>query len=565
MKRFFQDIRLSTFKMKGYKKYRNKKWVHVQAQLSSLNNIDTENFLFLLSNPPDNKTKSILSAFAVHVKQALSHIDVPNIVNSKKNAFTIDVRSPSEFTNGHIPGAYNIPLFTNEERARVGLTFRKQGRESAMCEGMEIVRPKLSKLADEVKAIVGDGANSCEVVVYCSRGGMRSHSFAYLLQQSLSTAKTFVLTDGYKGFRKWTREIYCYVPTNAGYSWAREIHQSDDEEQDFDVEILNERTLLQFVKGKNRKRLMKLHDALNNPTNIKTISEEGLARRTADLTKRLKELEVKLIAEVRRDFQKRKAQQEEEKKIKTQWFSTYSSKQPKIIIIGGRTGSGKTRILHALRDKFGKQILDLEGLACHNGSAYGAIGHGMQPTRQQFMNNVAMEWSRLDKDRLVFIEDEGPHIGSCHLPVGLYSLMRRAPVILKLDVAHQVRLSVLLQDYVGASNINRDEIGSFQYERHNINQPILSQPSAQWFENMTNATRSLERRIGRERCEEMICLLKERKFKTFAERALDYYDVLYDKHREQCDDCVTVDVIIEEMDIEKAAKLVLEKIETLHE
>merc|ERR1719162_1865431 len=106
----------------------------------------------------------------------------------------------------------------------------------------------------------------------------------------------------------------------------------------------------------------------------------------------------------------------------------------RIIILGGPTGSGKTKVLHALRDILGEQVIDLEGMANHSGSAFGWVGHEPQPTPKQYENNVAMLWNSLDPERWVFIEDEGPNVGGANLPVGLYRKMGTASTVLKLDI-----------------------------------------------------------------------------------------------------------------------------------
>ena len=81
----------------------------------------------------------------------------------------------------------------------------------------------------------------------------------------------------------------------------------------------------------------------------------------------------------------------------------YSSLGPRVCIVGGRTGSGKTRVLHALT-AMGEQVVDLEGLANHRGSSFGWIAQPDQPTSEQFGNDIAKQWMRLDPTRWVYIE-----------------------------------------------------------------------------------------------------------------------------------------------------------------
>lgn len=108
----------------------------------------------------------------------------------------IDVRSPGEFAQGHIPGANNIPLFSDAERAVVGTLYKQQGRDAAMLEGLRLVGPKLAGIVEQAKAMAPDG----KVRVHCWRGGERSASVAWLLEKAAGM-QVFTLKQGYKAFR----------------------------------------------------------------------------------------------------------------------------------------------------------------------------------------------------------------------------------------------------------------------------------------------------------------------------------------------------------------------------
>lgn len=110
----------------------------------------------------------------------------------------IDVRSPGEFFHGHMPGAINLPLFTDAERAVVGTIYKQTGREAAVEQGLELAAPKLCEFVQQAKHFVGKGLAK----IHCWRGGMRSSSMAWLLQTA--GLKTVTLSGGYKAFRKWT-------------------------------------------------------------------------------------------------------------------------------------------------------------------------------------------------------------------------------------------------------------------------------------------------------------------------------------------------------------------------
>lgn len=114
----------------------------------------------------------------------------------------IDVRSPSEYDQGHLPGARSLPLFTDDERAEVGTCYKQQGRDAAVELGLERVGPKLATFARQAKAWT-HAEDGNPVRVHCWRGGMRSSSMAWLLETA--GLSPVVLEGGYKAFRRWVR------------------------------------------------------------------------------------------------------------------------------------------------------------------------------------------------------------------------------------------------------------------------------------------------------------------------------------------------------------------------
>ena len=114
----------------------------------------------------------------------------------------VDVRSPGEFAKGHWPGATNIPLFSDDERAAVGTTYKQQGRLPAVHLGLSITGPKLASHAQELEKIRDRGNPR----IYCWRGGMRSASMAWLAEQiDLSPV---LLNGGYKSYRRWAQDQF---------------------------------------------------------------------------------------------------------------------------------------------------------------------------------------------------------------------------------------------------------------------------------------------------------------------------------------------------------------------
>jgi len=112
----------------------------------------------------------------------------------------VDVRSPAEFSQGHIPGAINLPLFSDEERARVGTAYKKTGRSQAFDMGLDIVGPKMSGFVQAAREF----APEKQILVHCWRGGMRSASMGWLLETA--GFRISVLKGGYKAYRNHIRE-----------------------------------------------------------------------------------------------------------------------------------------------------------------------------------------------------------------------------------------------------------------------------------------------------------------------------------------------------------------------
>ncbi len=249
--------------------------------------------------------------------------EIRQFLHLAENIPVIDVRSPLEFKSGHIPGALNIPLFTDEERSIVGTKYKKEGRIPAILEGIRQSGPAMhGKLEQALEA-----AKDSSLLVHCWRGGMRSEAMAWLF--SLAGIRAEVLEGGYKAYRH-------YVLESLG------------------------------VK-KN------------------------------------------------------------------------------MIVLSGMTGSSKTHILRFMKEK-GHQVIDLEKIACHKGSAFGALGQPPQPTTEQFANDLHIEWNRIDSDSPVWVEDESRNIGTVFMPEDFFDNMQKArTIVLMMDI--KTRMPRLMQEY----------------------------------------------------------------------------------------------------------------------
>lgn len=123
----------------------------------------------------------------------------------------------------------------------------------------------------------------------------------------------------------------------------------------------------------------------------------------------------------------------------------------KFVVLGGRTGSGKTILLEKLKS-LGEQVIDLENLANHRGSSFGSLGMDEQPSQEQFENDLFSCLSKLDASEVVWIEDENRTIGGRVIPEGIWNQMKSAQKIY-LDRAFEERLDQIMTDYSGFSKV----------------------------------------------------------------------------------------------------------------
>lgn len=144
---------------------------------------------------------------------AIQKLLIEDFIQLAKQHPLFDVRSPGEYLHAHIPGAYSLPLFTDEERAVVGTAYKKQSREQAIKAGLDYFGPKMRKMVEEVESLVKKHPTTNHkqqttntVLVHCWRGGMRSAGVAWLLD--LYGFKVYTLVGGYKTYRKWVRQQF---------------------------------------------------------------------------------------------------------------------------------------------------------------------------------------------------------------------------------------------------------------------------------------------------------------------------------------------------------------------
>jgi tRNA 2-selenouridine synthase len=204
----------------------------------------------------------------------------------------------------------------------------------------------------------------------------------------------------------------------------------------------------------------------------------------------------------------------------------------KLIVLGGMTGSGKTDILHHLRDN-GFQVLDLEGLAHHKGSAFGALGEMNQNSNEQFENEISGFLFKCNPEEPVWIEDESRNIGRNLIPSGLYRQILTSPLIL-IEADTGIRISRLVRDYSGF-------------------------PSGL----LESSIKKLSKRLGGLIARSALEYLEKGDFRKVAGLMLDYYDKTYSYSLKARDPRTVHPVKISSHDPETAADRVIKRAASL--
>lgn len=200
---------------------------------------------------------------------------------------------------------------------------------------------------------------------------------------------------------------------------------------------------------------------------------------------------------------------------------------PYLVVIEGHTGSGKTEILHKLK-AFGEQIIDLEGLANHKGSAFGGIGQEPQPTTQQFQNDLFDEFFEFDLAKKVWIEGESQTVGRVFLPDPLWNRMNESKCI-EIQVPRIERINRLVSEY-----------GTLPEEL------------------MENAILNLVKRLGSKAMNDILQSYREKDLVCVAEKLLEYYDQSYQYSRDKFKRKLT-EIVLPNGDSETNAVLIFEK------
>lgn len=210
----------------------------------------------------------------------------------------------------------------------------------------------------------------------------------------------------------------------------------------------------------------------------------------------------------------------------------YFSKSWDLVVLTGLTGAGKTRQLHHLRE-LGEQVLDLEGLANHRGSAFGGIGQGGQPKTEQFENLIFESLYRMDPSRRIWIEDESRAVGQCMVPNAFFDQLHSAPAIF-MDVDVSIRAENLVVDY---GNLPQDE--------------------------MNAAIDRISKRLGGQNVNSAKETLAGKELEMCARVLLEYYDKTYMVCQDKNPRTTTLKTDMGEMNLEERSKAILKAAEAL--
>lgn len=126
------------------------------------------------------------------------------LLQRDKGALLVDARSPAEFAEATIPGALNVPIFADDERAEIGTLYKQVGKDEARRRAVELVAPKIPRLLEEVRTAWA--GHTGPVIVFCWRGGMRSKALTSFLDLAGIPARQ--LLGGHKAFRRLVLDFF---------------------------------------------------------------------------------------------------------------------------------------------------------------------------------------------------------------------------------------------------------------------------------------------------------------------------------------------------------------------
>jgi len=207
------------------------------------------------------------------------------------------------------------------------------------------------------------------------------------------------------------------------------------------------------------------------------------------------------------------------------WVKQVLAEPKPLIVLGGMTGTSKTQILHELAN-LGEPVLDLEALANHRGSSFGALMLPPQPSTEHYENLLAEKWVQLGTDRPIWVEAESRRVGTCRIPDELFLQMERAPTLEVLRSLDE-RLDLLVGIYGEADT-----------------------------EELLTATRRIRKRLGGQRTQAAVDAIEQGDLRTACQIILDYYDRTYRYDLERRNQAIPQVDLVGLSPVESAGKLV---------
>ena len=179
------------------------------------------------------------------------------------------------------------------------------------------------------------------------------------------------------------------------------------------------------------------------------------------------------------------------------WTLESFNKDWDLVVIGGKTGTGKTKLLKMLDDN-NYQIINLEGLACHRGSTFGGLGMKKQPSNEQFENLIAEKLYRFNINKKIFVEAESSNIGKCKIP---HELFRKMKISERIEIikSESNRLEELIKTY----SVFKEQ-------------------------DLIDAVMRIKKRLGPQRTKIAIDSIKTKDWESVCKSVLDYYDKCYE-------------------------------------
>jgi len=193
------------------------------------------------------------------------------------------------------------------------------------------------------------------------------------------------------------------------------------------------------------------------------------------------------------------------------WILDSFSKKWNIIVIGGKTGTGKTRLLSFL-DKNKYQTIDLEGYASHRGSTFGGLGMKEQPSNEQFENRISEKLNTFNTNKNIFIEAESANIGKCKIPHEFFNQMKKSRRI-EIIRSEQNRLYELIETYS-------------VFKKSELKESVLR----------------IKKRLGPQRTKMALDGINDEKWELVCRSVLDYYDRCYEFEKVGKENIKTLDL-----------------------